>query len=226
MYEDLNVCILHIWCLNLINTIFLFFLTVEACKERWKNLRAGLARHLRQLSSVHLSGTKRPYYLAEYMQFLVPFLNRNKRNTINPDHELPLPNGYEPEMDFKVESNDAPYPEEDQEQVSENITCSPESILFFRPENAKYMSSNERNTIDRNNADRHIVDRSSPECSFSRKRRCTISSDDFNFRRSVDDPDLCFFKSLLPDVRKMSDSQKHCFRMMVLNNINDILYKN
>lgn len=54
--------------------------TVGNCKERWKNLRASLCRHLRQQQQQqasqgqgHGQRPKKPYYLAEHMEFVVPF---------------------------------------------------------------------------------------------------------------------------------------------------------
>lgn len=46
------------------------------CKERWRNLRACLTRHLKHNKDLNNSGegsTHKPYYLAEYMDFLMPF---------------------------------------------------------------------------------------------------------------------------------------------------------
>ena len=50
---------------------------VGNCEERWKNLRASLCRHLRQQQQQAGQGQghrpKKPYYLAEHMDFVVPF---------------------------------------------------------------------------------------------------------------------------------------------------------
>ena len=61
--------------------------------------------------------------------------------------------------------------------------------------------------------------RSSQESVFARRAFDTIL-------KEQDDPDLSFFKSLLPDVRRMSDDQKHRFKMRILESVGDILYSN
>lgn len=40
-----------------------------------------------------------------------------------------------------------------------------------------------------------------------------------------DCPEMCFFKSILPDFIKMTPSQKHKFRMKTLQTIGEILYE-
>jgi hypothetical protein len=56
-----------------------YFLASE-CKERWKNLKACYTRHLKnKLPSGSGAKTKRPYYLAEYLNFLEPFTKSRKQ---------------------------------------------------------------------------------------------------------------------------------------------------
>uniref|UniRef100_H2ZE48 MADF domain-containing protein n=1 Tax=Ciona savignyi TaxID=51511 RepID=H2ZE48_CIOSA len=45
--------------------------TVCACKERWINLRASFCRHLRNQRI--MTSNRKPYYLAQHMDFLIPF---------------------------------------------------------------------------------------------------------------------------------------------------------
>jgi hypothetical protein len=39
-----------------------------------------------------------------------------------------------------------------------------------------------------------------------------------------DNPDLCFFKSLLPDVAKLAPAQKSAFKLFLQQNLHDMLY--
>ncbi|XP_024082527.1 uncharacterized protein LOC112126866 [Cimex lectularius] len=64
---------------------------VGDCKERWRNLRGGLTRHLKLESKKNIRRRK-PYYLTEYMQFIVPFTKTRSRavlpliqNNLDPD---------------------------------------------------------------------------------------------------------------------------------------------
>ena len=190
--------------------LFSYCSTVEACRERWKNLRAGLSRYLRQQSAEHLNGTKRPYYLAEYMQFLIPFATSlKKKHNGFIDREVTIPPEVEYGMELKAESPDEPPQYEDDEELQDTIARTAEPHAYYRTVgNIGKEYSNIRQ--------RTIPDQSTPDVSIPKKRKLLTT---------VDDPDLCFFKSLLPDVRKMNDAQKHQFKMMVLNDIDDILYK-
>ncbi|KAF5308938.1 hypothetical protein FQR65_LT00020 [Abscondita terminalis] len=58
-----------------------------ACKEKWKNLRSAYARHLRQKNpSGAASVKKKQYYLAEYLDFLLPFTKSRTQHS-----NIPLP---------------------------------------------------------------------------------------------------------------------------------------
>ena len=57
------------------------------------------------------------------------------------------------------------------------------------------------------------------EASFEETPYKRMRYDDFE-----EDPDLSFLKSLLPDIRKMSDRQKSRFKRYTLGVIEDILY--
>lgn len=60
------------WDNNIYIISFLF--SVKTCKEKWKNLRTVFRRNLLKDGS----NTKRPYYLNEHMQFMIPLLNGPK----------------------------------------------------------------------------------------------------------------------------------------------------
>ncbi|KAF0714936.1 MADF domain-containing protein, partial [Aphis craccivora] len=49
-------------------------LTVNECKEKWKNLRSAFVRHMKPPASGSSSKNKKPYYLTEFMQFALPFI--------------------------------------------------------------------------------------------------------------------------------------------------------
>ncbi|XP_050507557.1 uncharacterized protein LOC126885174 [Diabrotica virgifera virgifera] len=73
--------------------------TVAVCKERWKNLRGSYTRYLKKCTPSGSAAKKtRPYYLAEYMQFLTPFTkSRPMKSSLEP-----LP---QQSIDYSCDSN-------------------------------------------------------------------------------------------------------------------------
>ncbi|KAF2358360.1 BESS motif [Trinorchestia longiramus] len=47
--------------------------SVPACRSRWMNLRGSMCRHIRQSMVAGSGPLKKPYYMAKYMAFLIPF---------------------------------------------------------------------------------------------------------------------------------------------------------
>lgn len=62
---------------------------VSLCKEKWKNLRTILVRNMKPAPSGSSRKAKKPYYLNEYLQFLLPYVKPNTDIT-NPGN-LPSP---------------------------------------------------------------------------------------------------------------------------------------
>lgn len=60
-------------CLDINYLMFIvFFVSVTECKEKWKNIRNGFVRSLKPAQNGSL---KKPYYLYDAMQFVVPYIN-------------------------------------------------------------------------------------------------------------------------------------------------------
>ncbi|CAK1585028.1 unnamed protein product [Parnassius mnemosyne] len=47
---------------------------ITEAKEKWKNLRSVFVRHLKPPKSGAGTAQKKPYYLADFMQFTIPFI--------------------------------------------------------------------------------------------------------------------------------------------------------
>lgn len=57
---------------------------MQSCKERWKNIRTVFLRHLRtHTPSGSAGGIKKKYYLEDALQFLIPFIKSNRKQTGN-----------------------------------------------------------------------------------------------------------------------------------------------
>lgn len=73
------------------------FISVTACKDKWKNLRTVFMRRLKLGPSG--GTTKKPYYLNSIMLFIIPFV---KLNTSNSQGNVPSP----PTSAEKLESDE------------------------------------------------------------------------------------------------------------------------
>ena len=183
------------------------------CKERWKNLRASFTRFLKttKLSSGCGIKYKKPYYLAEYLHFLKPFTKSREQSgilqsvSLEPDAEG-QGCGSEPESASKLHH--------DQEQVDEvrqNEDTSgwhedtPED--FIAPVSKKI-----KRTMSLEDAKRSTF-----HCCQAMKR-CVQNEDE--------DPDLSFFKSVLPDMREMNAEQKRRYKIGILSLAQQILGEN
>lgn len=197
--------------------------SVLECKERWKNLRASFTRYLKsiKLSSGDGNRYKKPYYLAEYLHFLKPFTKSRKQSG-------------------KLQRVSLSSEPDTEEQAYDNEMESPEpASQFFR-------DGEQENETQRRNEDCIMnvgkwqedvpADFGTPA---TKKMKRTISIEDvnrsaFEFYQSrkhsgpneIEDPDLSFFKSVLPDIREMNAEQKRRFKIGILNLAQQILKEN
>ncbi|CAK8692549.1 uncharacterized protein LOC143461882 isoform X2 [Clavelina lepadiformis] len=168
----------------------------EQCKARWKRLKASYYQYLK-FKSDKSRYTPR-YYLADHMKFILPFLKKPKVIFQQPTIEI-VTDG-DPEditrTPSQEEDNSAHPP-----ATIVTVTSSPDHVApeIWRKE--LYDSMEEE------------------EASFEETPYKRMRYDDFE-----EDPDLSFLKSLLPDIRKMSDRQKSRFKRYTLGVIEDILY--
>lgn len=193
------------------------------CKERWKNLRASFTRYLKsiKLSSGDGNRYKKPYYLAEYMHFLKPFTKSRKQ--IGKLQRVGLssePDTEEQDYDNGMES---PEPESqflrDQEPQNETQRRNEDSVLNVGRWQEDVPADFGTPTTKRIKRTISIedVNRSAFEFYHSRKHPG---------QNEVEDPDLSFFKSVLPDMGEMNAEQKRRFKIGILNLAQQILKEN
>jgi hypothetical protein len=174
-----------------------------------------------KLSSGDGSRYKKPYYLAEYLHFLKPFTKSRKQSgklqrvglSSEPDTEE---QGYGNEMES---SDPASQFQRDEEQDDEAQHRNEDPIMtvgkwqedvppdFVTPTTKKI-----KRTISIED-----VNRSAFEFYQSRKN---------SGQNDVEDADLSFFKSVLPDMREMNAEQKRRFKIGILNLAQQILKEN
>ncbi|KAK7078304.1 hypothetical protein SK128_027709 [Halocaridina rubra] len=181
-----------------------FSSTGAECKMRWKHLRGGLTRYIkkRQEKSGPAAKSVKQFYLWDVMQFVLPFLkSRVQIGTLS--HSYP------------IDDNDDPVDLED-----EMVDHEPEIICETSEEGPETTRTTENGP-------------SHPGFAISTRRGKKRAADN-PFERAVADfiskksreesgnPDLQFFKSILPDVAGFSALQKRRFKVKVIQLIDDI----
>ncbi|KAK7071078.1 hypothetical protein SK128_024600 [Halocaridina rubra] len=181
-----------------------FSCTGAECKMRWKHLRGGLTRYIKKRQEKSGQGGKsiKQFYLWDVMQFVLPFLKSRVHTGALPLSSL----GYD---------NDDPADMEDDSFDHEgDIVC----------ETSKEGPETPRTTKN---------DSSLPGFTTSSRRGIKRAAH-YPFERVVADfiskksgeesgnPELQFFKSILPDVAGFSASQKRRFKIKVIQLIDGI----
>ncbi|XP_046673175.1 uncharacterized protein LOC124362583 [Homalodisca vitripennis] len=195
------------------------------CRDRWHSIKSCYIRHLKYTA---LNSKRRPYYLAEHLDFMVPFVSDRvkkflslKQNELgnlpsylkdalppmhpmssflkqNMKHEEPEIKTEVVEIE-EVEEED----EEDEEELEEEVT--EQDWMGVCSENQQPSSSK---VLSRKST--------SNNTSSSTPKKIKLSNES--------NEDINFFKSLLPDVARMSSHQKLKFKQEALSIIEDILY--
>lgn len=208
---------------------------VAHCKERWRNLRACLTRHLKQQNTGATDGSTihKPYYLAEHMNFLLPYTrSRSSKDQVKYDS---------PSTDETIANSSVAKLKNDATTTTYTISTSESDEQYVT---LIHTSTGELATADSIDETPLKVERSTEseqkpfqESTFTSNnsviapkehlqeiiyesvpaKRIKIPSSD------VDDADLEFFRSLLPDIRLMNPSQKRRFKMRVFGLIDNVL---
>lgn len=220
---------------QLISILFLYFSkTVAHCKERWRNLRACLTRHLKQQQAAVVDGTvnHKPYYLAEHMEFLLPYTkSRSLKEQVK--YETPAPEEQtKPSTSTKSVSEvtnagttttyTISTSESDENQYVTLIQTSSAALAAAEALEEAQLHVEETSHIDTkplpeqeyttSNAKEHVQEIIYEPVA----KRLKVSS------QESDDADLNFFRSLLPDIRSMTPTQKRRFKREIFALIDNV----
>lgn len=199
--------------------------SVPHCKERWRNLRACLTRHLKNSKQQTANGNTnyKPYYLADHMKFVLPYTKcRSQRDTVLVTEDSTNSNMQKIEIDDyddeKISEPETPCTASVQGNPGGNVSKK-ESIgrfIFVPPLNSTPNVGVKRSTA--------LIEQESEigTGNPSTDKKMKVSPDVFVIKE-MDDADLNFFKSLLPDIRQMTPSQKRKFKMGIFELINKIM---
>lgn len=199
------------------------------CKERWRNLRACLTRHLKQrvVTATDGSPAHRPYYLAEHMAFLLPYTrSRSARDTVkyeqlensfdefNGTSTGKAENNGETTTTYTISTSET---DENNQFVTLIQTSDPITTLNESPAKGdRQLETNDKTTAN--------VIATAPKEQVQEifyeaipPKRIKVTNND------CDDADMEFLRSLLPDIRVMNASQKRRFKMRIFGLIEDVL---
>lgn len=204
-------------------------------------MRACLTRHLKQQQAATDDGSinHKPYYLAEHMSFLLPFTkSRTMKEQIK--YEIPALEEHKPSTSTKIskvssgstttttytistnESDDNQYvtliqsatgeltPADGLEETHLQVDATNDTETKVIPEQT-YTTTN--TVVSPKEHLQEIIYEPVPA------KRIKVSQD-------TDDADLDFFRSLLPDIRLMTASQKRRFKMGIFGLIDNVLTNN
>ncbi|XP_073961271.1 uncharacterized protein [Choristoneura fumiferana] len=171
-------------------------LSGNECKERWKNLRAVFVRHLKPGSG---NKTNKPYYLAESMQFALPFIKTLHKGASAAQRAAKA------QLDTDSDHDDGLLTPTLVTTERPSPSTSPSSQPAFpSPQPCNYWRNTSRRAEEEQDAladDRTNGDAKDPR----------------------EDANRMFLLSLLPDMNQMTPSQVRRFKRKALESIDDIL---
>lgn len=208
--------------------MFLFFVTVPECRDRWRKIRISFMRSLKQQAST--KPPMRPYYLTEELHFLHPFLSirpktyaKEKPPNDSKMEVEPVPTENHDSSDDSASS--ASFEAESIELVHDmntdaginrvaEINRTPEIIRS--PENIR---TPEINRVTYNDNTMPKIMNCSVENGHGRQHGGRNSySDDIECS-----PRKMFLLSMLPDIEQLTEAEMRIFRREVISTIDKII---
>lgn len=195
-------------------------------KQRWKNLRAALLRHIRAELRAQQSGKPlvlKPYYMLDQLQFLIPFTRVEKPS--NPRYDLNVDSTTENANEEDTEDSLA-----DEEFIKEDAT-----VLVQDEDDNIYLTGRrtaeeEDNLEPSENEAKRMIVQDSKEIEDLQSKVLRASQPEIQQSateiRHEDTPEWSFFHSLMPDILAMTSAQKRKMRLRFLEVVDDILSAN
>ncbi|KAG1692587.1 hypothetical protein GQR58_007233 [Nymphon striatum] len=182
----------------------MFSATAIECKLRWKYLRGGLTRYIKKQKEKcgYSAKVTKPFYLLEEMQFVLPYLkSRTRSSTSSRPHRNEDPDNIELYFD-KFEVDSVHETSREDFEISDRTEASP-TLRELDPSPIKRIKTAQTSADD-------LFERSVPNY---------ICEDPVEI---LENPDLHFFKSILPDMASLNPSQKRRFKVKVLQLLDEI----
>jgi len=182
------------------------------CKSKWTSLRNSYARELREIKnkkSGSAASKKRKWYLFESMNFLSNFMLQHKQMTSNvSDNCNDNCNDNYNERDERVDSEEYSF---DTSIIEDNTSpedgtaseCEQNETVFKRPKKPKTQFKTASEQV------------AEPMIEFLKSRTKQVNTEDSS--------EILFFKSLIPDYKKLTDQNQRRFKQVVLSTLNSYI---
>lgn len=183
---------------------------MSVCKSKWTSLRNSFARELRELKnkkSGSAGSKKRKWYLFDSMSFLIGFMMQHKKMGSNIDNDYLS----EPREIRESGEDDSIVVENTGDNIIENTDIEIEQDII-EPIFKKPKQTLRKNPFKITASDKVAE----PMIEFLKSRTNKPAP-------SEDSPELLFFKSLIPDYKKLNDKNQRRFKNLVLSSLNRYL---
>lgn len=184
------------------NIFFLFKFSVAECKAKWASLRNSYARALRDGKARNTSSgsrKRRKWYLADAMDFLYAFMNQHKPSSTNTVE-------FWEERTNSLDAQEIEY--ENEEEVVEHQL---DNNLEYEDPNSVTRRSFSPAKLIKPAASDDIIGPVIEHLLSEAKSR------------ERDNPEWSFFRSLMPDVAKLSAKRRRKFKEVVLTSLNKLM---
>ncbi|GAB0098945.1 hypothetical protein DMENIID0001_147570 [Sergentomyia squamirostris] len=221
-------------------------------RDRWRVIRGSYVRYLRQQNS-RTDGEypKKPYYLANYMKFVTPFLKPRESYSVIPTERKRFTRSRVVKAAPREKktcvvtlqrnnSEESLTEEQEEDVISSRPVAEDNTISIIEQYYEEDPPHPDEDTPKNQSEVKHVELYNIAESSSSSHRYTVIQAEskqdetvkspantDIHWQKmDVDDnsADLHFFKSLLPEMANLTPSHKNKFKIEVLNALNHLLY--
>lgn len=175
------------------------------CKSKWTSLRNSYARELREIKnkkSGSAASKKRKWYLFESMSFLSDFMLQHKQMISNVSDNCNEHNERSESEEYSFDTSIV----EDNISPEDGTTseCELNETVFKRPKKPKTQFKTASEQV------------AEPMIEFLKSRTKQANT-------SEDSSEILFFKSLIPDYKKLNDKNQRRFKQVVLSTLNSYI---
>lgn len=204
-------------------------------------MRACLTRHLKQQQAATDDGSinHKPYYLAEHMSFLLPFTkSRTMKEQIK--YEIPALEEHKPSTSTKISKVSSGSTTTTTYTISTNESDDNQYVTLIQSATGELtpadgLEETHLQVDATNDTETKVI----PEQTYTTTNTVVspkehlqeiiyepVPAKRIKVSQVTDDADLDFFRSLLPDIRLMTASQKRRFKMGIFGLIDNVLTNN
>lgn len=185
----------------------IFLSSLEAnCRDRWKNIRCAFVR-----SQKYAGKFKKQYYLADHLAFLLPYTKR-KVGSAKVSTEFSTVEHHEYCL-----TNDGDVNKSEDRKVTLELTLSDDN-----EHNSDSLTATpiEKDVITKK---RKVISQLENEADGGSFVKWVNATQNNQNKTKEEDADLLFLRSLLPEVKRLSDKKKRTFKRKVLTLLDELL---